>query len=559
MIRAQSALAAYYTPPRLAEILVRWAVCSPTDRVLEPSFGGGCFLESIVARLRQLGAVVPGPSVHGVDIDPSLFNTSGREHDNAYGDCFLHNSDFLLLGRNDIDHRGFDAIIGNPPFIRNERLSATCREQYAAIARCDGYSIPGRASTWTFFVLLALKHLNAHGRIAWVLPWSLLTSAPGLYVRRVCSEYFDSVGIYPVDAPLFRRAGTSSRTVVLACSGFDPRAQQGASEDIHYVTDCAELDQVINRTSHSSSGKHKGRISATAHAYRERMSRLLHESRVLESSRTLSELGTCRIGIVTGDTSLFVLTGGQKRALGLPRRWTRRCLHRADNSVGVLISAATFRTLDQAGKRTHLLLIPPRARLDKTLLRHLHAHGPGLSTRDNTTFTKRSPWYAIGRDEIPDGFIRAFTQQGPVFLVNCARCVATNSLFSFRLRDVDEVDPLFVLNSIALSVAASPAQAVAELEGARFRSGALKLRVADVRNLPVFVPDLKWRDFTRQAIQELHDNLQRSGHEASRQVADHWLAITHGFRASERLARCVSDFRLLRTGRRTGASSDSGA
>jgi adenine-specific DNA-methyltransferase len=41
---AQKIRGAVYTPPRVAAALVRWAVRSPTDRVLDPACGEGVFL-----------------------------------------------------------------------------------------------------------------------------------------------------------------------------------------------------------------------------------------------------------------------------------------------------------------------------------------------------------------------------------------------------------------------------------------------------------------------------------------------------------------------------------
>ena len=37
----------YYTPPLAAEAMVSWALRSESDRVLEPCFGSGVFLDTI--------------------------------------------------------------------------------------------------------------------------------------------------------------------------------------------------------------------------------------------------------------------------------------------------------------------------------------------------------------------------------------------------------------------------------------------------------------------------------------------------------------------------------
>ena len=39
-------LGAYYTPSALSQVMSDWAIRKPTDKILEPSFGGCGFLES---------------------------------------------------------------------------------------------------------------------------------------------------------------------------------------------------------------------------------------------------------------------------------------------------------------------------------------------------------------------------------------------------------------------------------------------------------------------------------------------------------------------------------
>jgi hypothetical protein len=66
---APNALGAYYTDVQAADFLVAWAVRSPNDRILDPSFGGGVFLRSASRRLRSRRGS-PGKNVCGVEIDP---------------------------------------------------------------------------------------------------------------------------------------------------------------------------------------------------------------------------------------------------------------------------------------------------------------------------------------------------------------------------------------------------------------------------------------------------------------------------------------------------------
>src|SRR5437016_4830362 len=61
-------LGAFYTPPEVAHFLAAWAIRNSSDQVLDPSFGGGVFLEAAAQRIRALGGN-PSNSVWGVELD----------------------------------------------------------------------------------------------------------------------------------------------------------------------------------------------------------------------------------------------------------------------------------------------------------------------------------------------------------------------------------------------------------------------------------------------------------------------------------------------------------
>ncbi len=68
MPEAQKRLGAYYTDPAISTFLSAWAIRHSGDSVLEPSFGGGAFLEAAVKRLLHLGGTARG-QVFGFEID----------------------------------------------------------------------------------------------------------------------------------------------------------------------------------------------------------------------------------------------------------------------------------------------------------------------------------------------------------------------------------------------------------------------------------------------------------------------------------------------------------
>ena len=118
---------AYYTSPAVARALTNWAICQAEDRVLDPSFGGGVFLEAASDRLHELGG---DPStVFGVERNRDA-HAEAVARRIAPTDNLLH-SDFFAVASHDLPR--MDAVVGNPPYIRFQRFKGPDRQR--ALAR----------------------------------------------------------------------------------------------------------------------------------------------------------------------------------------------------------------------------------------------------------------------------------------------------------------------------------------------------------------------------------------------------------------------------------------
>jgi hypothetical protein len=79
----------------------------------------------------------------------------------------------------DTPNPGFDAIIGNPPFLGGLRISGTYGDDYLAwLARWDGNDVKGSADLATRFVLRADRLLSRRGQLGYVTTKTLVEGAP---------------------------------------------------------------------------------------------------------------------------------------------------------------------------------------------------------------------------------------------------------------------------------------------------------------------------------------------------------------------------------------------
>src|SRR5262245_58615327 len=107
---------AYYTPPALARVIAEWAVRPNTDRVLDPACGDGALLSAACAQLKALRIRHTSRRLYGIEIDSSAC-ARARKNLQIRRDQ-IRNRDFFDTTLADLSERRFDAVIGNPPYVR---------------------------------------------------------------------------------------------------------------------------------------------------------------------------------------------------------------------------------------------------------------------------------------------------------------------------------------------------------------------------------------------------------------------------------------------------------
>src|SRR5262249_16125665 len=142
------------TPPSVADLVLSLALdgLGRDARVLDPACGDGVFLARAAAR---------GVRAAGVEIQPALAAAAA-----AHGD--VRCGDFFALAP--AEH---DAVVGNPPYVRQERIGAGKRR----LGKLTG--APARADLALAFVLRALQFVRPGGRVAFVLSAAVLDADYG--------------------------------------------------------------------------------------------------------------------------------------------------------------------------------------------------------------------------------------------------------------------------------------------------------------------------------------------------------------------------------------------
>ena len=137
-----------FTPPAIVDCMRR--LVRNSGRILEPACGNGAFLKHF-------------PGATGIEIDAR----------HAPPDAMV--MDFFELP----EEEQFATIIGNPPYIRYQDISARTRQ----LTR--GSVLDGRSNLYLFFIEKCLRHLEPGGELIFITPRDLLKATSAVPLNRL--------------------------------------------------------------------------------------------------------------------------------------------------------------------------------------------------------------------------------------------------------------------------------------------------------------------------------------------------------------------------------------
>jgi SAM-dependent methyltransferase len=197
---APRALGVVYTPPEVTEPMTRVALepllrgRSIEDilalRICDPAIGEGAFLLMVVRLLGEhlvRAGLTPAEAdaraaacVYGVDVDPRAVETARAAL--GVGPAQLQVGNALMLDWTTafpsvFSRGGFDAVIANPPYVRQEHLGPHKLE----LRRFASYD--GVADLYVYFVELVHRLARPGGRFCLITPNKWLTAAYGRALR----------------------------------------------------------------------------------------------------------------------------------------------------------------------------------------------------------------------------------------------------------------------------------------------------------------------------------------------------------------------------------------
>ena len=518
-IHPRRLLGVYYTPDSLAEVLTDWALPGKGN-VLDPSFGGCAFLSAATRVLAKKGVIKPGKKVFGVDVDPTCMENVRKNRDLLTDNCFV--KDFLSLEPQDLPESPFDAVVGNPPYVRHHWFNGSTRKAGREVVSMAEIKLPATASAWTYFLIHSLNFIAKNGRLAMLVPEAILQADYANSVKDLLKSRFSQVSLVHVRERQFK--GTEEAVIVVAASGYGRKTTAIRFETVKGVP---ELAAFLNGNPYSFN-RHQ-LITDKGRKVDLKAIHLLNELEQHHSVMRIAEFASVRIGLVTGSNKHFIRSKKNLLRLRIHRDSWIRLIPRTRWLSGLVFTESDHEKLVQCDQRAILICPPPRYENTSGIRQWINeGMEVGIDVRQKCSV--RDPWFRVSLQSVPDAFCTCTRLGPPLLIVNQAGCQCTNALHSVYFRsDLD-----FSHRSVVVGFLTSLVSTWAELYGRRYGGGVLKLEPGTVTKVPV--PMIKDAEY---AFGDL-DKLLRHGREIdARSEADDLILGKH-------IGLSRSDIRLLR-------------
>lgn len=512
---AQKLRGGYYTPPEIAAFLTRWALAHHPQTVLEPSCGDGRFLQALAEQISQGNGAAPA-FVDAVELLPqeaAKADQSGSALRQLSTEVNVINDDFFNWIEA-VNGRRWDAIIGNPPYIRYQYFEDIQRDKAQRIFSRANVPFSKRTNAWVPFVIASVMHLTPNGRLALVIPAEILHVQHANGLRLLLEQEMISVTLIHFRQIVFD--DTLQGIVLLLAekrgkqtglplfhpdtsqpSLFSAVQLQQADLQIIDLEDMADL-QTLNV---ATAPRHEA--TPDWHGYwmlallNDDDLQLLDHLEMNPHIHSFETIANAQIGIVTGANDFFAVNDTTLRRYGL-QSISAPMLAKSDLIQGIVYTTADHEANRSAGKNVHFLQFPdaPMAELPPKMVEYIQ-FGELQQIQTRYKCRIRAPWYVVPYVWASEIALLKRCHHFPRLVLNELGAYSTDTAYRVQMKPAyKERAKDFVfsfLNSLTFLYA--------ELLGRHYGGGVLELVPSEIAALRVPLVSVTERQFA--AVDEM--------------------------------------------------------
>ena len=472
---AQKLRGGFYTQPAIASFLARWVNVSKPKSILEPSCGDGAFLDAIeetrIPSLKRITAC----ELNEEEAEKAAARTSLPVK--------MQRTDFLrwylFFAQNE---EGFDAVVGNPPFIRYQYLPV--EQQLLAEKIFGQLKLPFTKHTnaWVPFVLASIRLLRPGGRLAMVIPSEIFHIPHAQSLRRYLAEQCSKILILDPEEIWFN--DTLQGTVLLMAEKKRDVSEKSRGVAIVPVKSRDALvgdpEDYFQNAAYTNGVTIEGKWMPVFLSLRERA--LLVELKARDDVKKFADIASVDVGIVTGANKFFLVPDATVSEFAL-QRWAHPMFGRSDHVKGLVYSDSDHEVNKETGLPANFLWFEEEQieKLPQNVRDYLDI---GLNQRLHTRFKCRTrrTWYKVPSVYSAPIAMLKRAHHYPRLVLNSADAYTTDT--AYRIRPLG-IKP----EALVLGFVNSLTCLTAEMEGRHYGGGVLELVPSEIERL--LVPVIK--------------------------------------------------------------------
>lgn len=436
----------YYTPPALAEFLVKPLIRHADIAILDPACGEGSLLRAAKKRCVEVsGDTSERPSLVGCD-KISIGKLDGL------GDCRVFNCDFLKFSND----QTFDLILMNPPYVRHHLINNEDRNEYQKETSkiCQFRKL---ADLWVYFLVKSVCHLKKGGSIGAILPWSFLQSDYARDIRLWLLRKFARIRVLALSSEYFERA--EERVILVWVRGY---GEETKSVEIAFG------GRVDERVRYHKIDKAQWGAAKVIFSAKNDVASILQRYIDKFCFSRFGRYATVRIGIVTGADRFFILN--QDIAI-------KRGFRKKQNLIPIISTSKELTGLCLDGNEPKKVLIRfPKECSGK--FSHYITEGEERDYHLRAHSVRRNPWYAVDVGTVPDAFFPYRVSRTPYLVFNDKKIQCTNSVHRVYFENITENARRW----IQVSLLSAAGQLSLEAYSKTYGSGVLKIEPSSLTN-----------------------------------------------------------------------------
>ena len=466
----------YYTPDDLAGFLVRWIARGNPESVLEPSCGDGVFFDKIASNLGD-------PAVTGFEIDSKEARKAfKRAKASGLTRVNVQDGDFLGWAIDALEDKKlrFDAVLGNPPFIRYQYLPPLFQVRAERIFKKLDCKFTKHTNAWVPFILASFALLRPGGRLAMVVPAEIIHVTHARSLRLHLGA--NSRRLVVVDPEKLWFSGTLQGAVLLLAEKRRGPRDRAEGLGIHPVRDRefinADPETVFNAPQPINGKTIQGKWTR---ALLEPHTRTLLDGLAEEKSvRRFKDVAEVDVGIVTGANNFFLVGDDTVQRFGL-EKWAHPMFGRSEHCPGVIYDESQHRANAAKGNPTNFVWFQDTSVEESPTGKAYIQRGEQEQLHTRYKCRIRKPWYAVPSVYATEVGMLKRSHNTPRLILNKLRAYTTDTAYRVRVKEgtANQLVFRFVNALTALS---------AELEGRHYGGGVLELVPSEIERLLIPMP-----------------------------------------------------------------------